>query len=390
MHASMFKTALTLGLLAAVGTFAIDMYLPALPAIAESLNTSVTATQLTLTAYFITFGLAQMVYGPWADHAGRKLPLYAGLGVFLGGSILCGLAPSITVLVIGRIIQAAGAAVLMVVPRAVIRDLYTGPDATRMMAMIMLVISVSPMLPPLVGSGILLFAGWRVLFALFAVAAVFGLWLLRSTLSETLKPENRVPLNLTSIRQGCGILLRDRGFMALTLVGGFAMSSFFVFIATAPFVYTGHYGLTPTGFSIAFAVNAIGFFLASQGAGKLGEMIGMDRLILIGTLGFAATVAGLLAATLTTDISLFALISGLFIANAFLGVVIPASMVLALEEHGEIAGLASSLGGTLQMVMGGVMVVVSAPLFDGGPFGLVSAIFTCAVLAAGMTAFLRR
>ena len=160
----MFRFALILGLLSAVGPFAIDMYLPAMPQIESDLNTSVAATQLTLTAYFLTFGIAQLFYGPWADAVGRKTPLYLGIGIFLAASAGCALAPSIGWLIAFRALQGLGGAVLMVLPRAIIRDKYTGVEATKLMAMVMLVISVSPMLAPLVGSGMMAFGGWRLIF----------------------------------------------------------------------------------------------------------------------------------------------------------------------------------------------------------------------------------
>ncbi|WP_139212428.1 MFS transporter, partial [Jannaschia pohangensis] len=151
----MLRLALILGLLSAVGPFAIDMYLPAMPAIAENLGADEAVTQLTLAAYFAAFGLAQLFYGPWSDQVGRKVPLYTGLGIFAVASIGCALAPTISWLIAFRVLQGLGGAVLMVLPRAVIRDQYTGPQATRLMAMVMLVISVSPMLAPLAGSALL-------------------------------------------------------------------------------------------------------------------------------------------------------------------------------------------------------------------------------------------
>ena len=143
MTVSLLRSALILGLLSCVGPFAIDMYLPAMPAIGTNLGASVAAVQTTITAYFLAFGLAQLVYGPWADQVGRKLPLYVGLVIFIAGSLACALAPSIEMLIAGRALQGLGGAVVMVIPRAIIRDLHTGPAATRLMALIMLVISAS-------------------------------------------------------------------------------------------------------------------------------------------------------------------------------------------------------------------------------------------------------
>ncbi|MBO6637399.1 MAG: multidrug effflux MFS transporter [Roseitalea sp.] len=377
----MLRIALVLGLLAAVGPFAIDMYLPALPAIADDLGSSVAATQTTLTAFFIAFGVSQLVYGPWADQAGRKPPLYAGLLIFIAGSVGCMVSPSVEWLTASRFLQGMGGAVVMVVPRAIIRDLHTGEAATRLMAAIMLVISVSPMLAPLAGSLLILVSGWRMIFLVLCAAAVVSLLMTRFVLDETLKPEQRVPVNVKSLLAGARTLLTDTTFMGLTFIGGFGMASFFVFIASAAFVYTGQFGLTEVGFSLAFAVNAIGFFAASQLAAPLGARIGMARMVALATAGFAATTVILFIIVLAGHVSLALLVGMLFCANAFMGLVIPSTMVMALDDHGEIAGLASSLGGTLQMVAGGVMIMLAAPFFDGTALPMVGAIALCGVIA---------
>ena len=145
----MSRIALVLGLLAAVGPFAIDMYLPALPMVAADLGASIAGVQATLSAFFIAFGVSQLVYGPLSDRMGRRPPLLIGLGVFLLGTLGCVLAPDVGWLTAARVVQGIGAAAVMVVPRAVIRDLHSGPAAAQMMATVMLVIAVSPMLAPL-------------------------------------------------------------------------------------------------------------------------------------------------------------------------------------------------------------------------------------------------
>ncbi|GAB5430585.1 MAG: multidrug effflux MFS transporter [Devosia indica] len=377
----MLRIAIVLGLLASVGPFAIDMYLPALPAIAEDLGSSVAATQTTLTAFFIAFGVSQLVYGPWSDQSGRRPPLYVGLAIFIAGSIGCMVSPSVEWLAASRFLQGIGGAVVMVIPRAIIRDLHTGNEATRLMAMIMLVISVSPMLAPLAGSLLILVSGWRIIFLVLACAAVISLFMTRFMLEETLAPEHRVPFNVRSLLNGSRTLLTDGTFMGLTFVGGFGMASFFVFIASASFVYTGQFGLTPLGFSLAFAINAIGFFSASQLAAPLGARIGMARMVTLATAGFAAFTVILLALVLLGYVSLILLVAMLFLANACLGLVIPTTMVMALDEHGDIAGLASSLGGTLQMLAGGIMITAAAPFFDGTVLPMVTAIAICGVAA---------
>ncbi|MFQ6547830.1 multidrug effflux MFS transporter [Aestuariibius sp. 2305UL40-4] len=382
---SMTRSALILGLLAAVGPFAIDMYLPALPQIGAALGTDVAAMQATLTSYFLAFGLAQLVYGPWADQAGRKVPLYFGLGLFLVGTVACALAPSVGWLIVARFVQGLGGAAVMVIPRAIIRDLHTGTQATKLMALVMLVISVSPMLAPLAGSGLMALGGWRTIFAVLAIAALVSLAITAFVLPETLEDKDRVTVNARSLWKSAGVLVRDPVFMGLTFIGGFGMASFFVFIASAAFVYTDTFGLTPTGFSIAFAINAAGFFAASQTAAPLGERIGLARVVRIGVVGFAVFTAFLCALALAGAASLAVVVGVLFCANACLGLVIPTTMVMALDDHGEIAGLASSLGGTLQMVAGGVAIMAAAPFFDGTVTPMAVAIAGCGAAALVLT-----
>jgi len=198
-----------------------------------------------------------------------------------------------------RFIQGLGASVVMVVPRAIIRDMHTGTAATRLMALIMLVISVSPMLAPLAGSGLIAIGDWRLIFWVLCGAAAISLGLTAFLLPETLAPADRVPVNARSLLAGARVLLSDPVFLGLTFVGGFGMASFFVFIGTASFVYTQAFGLSPTGFSLAFAVNALGFFAASQMAAPLGERLGMPRVVTLGVGIFAFFAIGLFAVALT-------------------------------------------------------------------------------------------
>ncbi|MBT0782086.1 multidrug effflux MFS transporter [Paracoccus sp. pheM1] len=381
MRDPLFRMALLLGLLSAVGPFAIDMYLPALPQVASDLGTTEAGAALTLTSYFIVFGFAQMIYGPMADAVGRKKPLVIGVAIFLVATVAASLAPTIGWLIAARALQGLGAATLMAVPRAVIRDMATGPAAARMMAAIMIVISVSPMLAPLTGSAVMAWGGWREIFAVLAAAALLSLGLILFVLPETLPAERRRPVRLAAMTAGARRLLSDRRFLGLTMIGGFGMASFFVFLASASFVYTRQYGLSPTGFSLAFAVNAVGFFTASQFAGRLAERFGMERVISLAITGFAGLSLALSLVVLAGFDALAVVIAGLFVANACLGLVMPTAMVMSLDPHPDIAGLASSLGGTLQMLTGGLMIAVTGPFLDNTAATMVPAITLCAALA---------
>lgn len=381
----MFRRAAILGLLSAVGPFAIDMYLPAMPTIAADLDTSVAGTQATLTAFFITFGLAQLIYGPWADAAGRKTPLIAGLSVYLLATICAALAPDVLTLTAARAAQGLGAAAVMVIPRAIIRDWSTGAEATRMMAMVMMVISVSPMLAPLAGSFVILWLDWRAIFGFLGLAAAASLVITIRNLPETLPIAHRRPVALAGLLRDAGTLFRHREFMVLTFLGGFGMASFFVFLASASFVYSGQFGLSPTGFSLAFAINAAGFFLASQLASPLGERFGMTQVVRTASAGFAAATVLLAVLALGSFATLPVIVFMLLLANACLGLVIPSVMVMALDDQGEMAGLASSLGGTIQMLTGGLMAAAASPFFDGTATPMVLTIALCGVIAFALS-----
>ncbi|UDL96621.1 multidrug effflux MFS transporter [Lichenihabitans sp. PAMC28606] len=379
MASSFTKNAIVLGLLSAVGPFAIDMYLPALPTIATDLHASTGATQMTLMAFFLAFGLCQLIYGPWSDVSGRKTPLFIGVAVFAAGSVGCGLAPSVGWLIVFRIIQGIGAAAAMVIPRAVIRDLHTGPEATRLMALVMLVFSVSPILAPLFGSALIVPFGWRAVFVAVTIVAIVGLTLIVTVLPETRPLEQRVQASLRNVLGGFALLFRDWRFLGLTFTGGLGMASFFVFLANSSFIYIDHFGLTPTQYSLGFSINAIGFIGFSQVAAALGTRFGMARIVLTAAALYTAFAVLLFVITALGVDSLPVLVTLLFFAYAFLGLIIPTTMVLALEDHGPIAGIASALGGTLQMVTGGIMITIASLFFNGKALPMVALIALCAV-----------
>jgi DHA1 family bicyclomycin/chloramphenicol resistance-like MFS transporter len=379
------RNAIVLGLLTAVGPFAIDMYLPALPTIAASLSASTGATQMTLMAFFVAFGVCQIAYGPASDMVGRKPPLYFGLALFVLGAIGCAAAPRIGWLIGFRFVQGLGGSAMMVIPRAIIRDLHTGPDATRLMALVMLVFSVSPILAPLAGSALIVPFGWRAVFVAEIVFAGLAFVLTATLLPETRLRKDRVAISVGSLLEGFGLLLRNPRFLGLTFIGGFGLSSLFAFLAGSSFIYINHFGLTPTQYSLAFSVNAIGFFGASQFAAGFDVRFGIARVVTVAVCLYAFFALALLAGTAAGIDSLAWLMSLLFLVFACLGLVIPSTMVLALEEHGRIAGMAAALGGALQMIAAGLVVVIVSLVFDGTALPMVSVIAGCALCALALT-----
>lgn len=380
------KIALVLGLLSAIGPFAIDMYLPALPAIGQSLGADMAQVQMSLTAFFISIGAGQLLYGPVADMVGRKKPLYFGLALFLAASIGCALATDVQTLIVLRFLQGLGAAAGMAIPRAVVRDLHTGTDAARLMSLLMLVFSVSPILAPLVGSAVIALTGWRGVFWGVSLAAVAGLAMTALFLKETRPPEERLGSSLGSALAGYWLLLRDRHFMGLVLIGSFSLGGFFVYLANSPFVLIDHYGLTPTQYSLAFALNAISFIGASQFVGSLGERFGLSQLVRVAIVGASLTMLAMLGYYLLGGERLAVLIALYLVASAFMGLVIPTSSVLALEAHGAIAGTASALLGTTQMLLGAVMMGLAGLFSDGRPLPMVVGMTLGPLVALALTA----
>jgi DHA1 family bicyclomycin/chloramphenicol resistance-like MFS transporter len=381
MQRSFLGLALVLGLVSAVGPFAIDMYLPALPTIGQALGASPAAVQATLIVFFLALGAGQVVYGPVSDMLGRKRPLYFGLALFGIGSIGCALSPDVPTLIAMRFVQGLGACAGMVVPRAVVRDLHTGADAARLMSMLMLVFSVSPILAPLSGSLLIDAFGWRAVFWAMAGTGVFSAVLLFTALPETRPPEERAGSSFGSAWRSYGVLLRDSHFMGLALIGGFGIASFFAYLANSSFVLIDHYGLSPRQYSVAFAANAASFIGVSQFTGRWGARFGLARMVKVAVTAYAAVMAVALLLQLAGVQSLAVMLVLLFVGYGGLGLVVPSTMVLSMEEHGAIAGTAAALGGTLHFVCGILVMGLLSPFANGDPVPMLVGIAASSALA---------
>lgn len=385
MKSDILRAALVLGLLSVVGPFAIDMYLPALPAIGASLGADTAQVQASLMAFMAAIAVCQLAYGPISDMVGRKPPLYFGIALFTLGSIGCALAPSIEWLIAARFVQGIGACAPMAIPRAVVRDNYTGTDAAQLMSLLMLVFSVSPILAPLSGSLVIQFGDWRALFWVMAVVGVLGLLLLAFFQPETRPASARVESSLGSALRGYLMLLKDWNFLGLTFIGAFGMSSFMAYLANSSFILIEHYGISPTFYSFMFSINAVSFIGLSQFAAYFGKRFGFNAVVRTAVTGFLVVTAALFATFAAGIDNLVILAALLFVGYGFLGLVVPTTAVLAMEEHGEIAGTASALMGTLQLVTAAVVMGISGAFFNGTAQPMVTVIAACAVAAFILT-----
>jgi DHA1 family bicyclomycin/chloramphenicol resistance-like MFS transporter len=380
MKSSTLYYALILGFLSAVGVSALDIYLPSLPSIAKDFNTDGSTLQLSLTSYFIAMAIAQMVYGSVSDMYGRRPPLIAGMTIYVIGAIGCALAPSVHALIAFRFIQGLGAGAGAVIARAIVRDLHTGPEAARLMSLLMLVFSISPLLAPLAGSFIVSVGTWRDIFWVLTAFGVLGAFLVTFILNETRTKEKRLESSLSGAFRNYGLLLIDPYFMGVVGIAAFGMSSYMVYVSNSSFVIIEHFGLTPSAYGIMFALNAIPFFVFSQMNARLARRYGLRRVVRTAALLYSSMMV-LLLATRLAGIDNFVVMTVLLLAGyGFLGLVVPSSAVLALEAHGRIAGTASALMGTLQFVAASIVTALVSLFFDGTSMPMIAGIGLCSIM----------
>jgi MFS transporter, DHA1 family, multidrug resistance protein len=382
--------ALSLGLLSAVGLFALDMYLPALPAISRDLQADSHAVQASLISFFAAMAASQIIYGPVSDMFGRKLPLYVGLILYVIGSIGCALSPSIDWLVACRFLQGMGGCAGIVISRAIVRDLHTGPAAAQLMSRLLLVFSVSPILAPLAGSIVSAFGSWRLIFWVMVAAGIVGLAVLLFVLEETRPPAARSESSVAGALRSYGTLLRDPYFIGLVMIASFGMASYMIYVANSSFVLIEHYGLSPSFYSVVFSINAVAFIGMSQLNGWLSRRIGLRRVIRGATIGYSSMMVMMAVMMALGFDQLEVMAAFLFGGYGFLGLIIPTAAVLALEHHGRIAGAASAMLGMGQFVTSAVVVGLGGLVVDGTARPMVMIIALCSVVALMLSVFVLR
>ncbi|MCB8879271.1 multidrug effflux MFS transporter [Acidisoma cellulosilytica] len=362
---ALYRRAVVLGLTIAVGAFAIDMYIPGFAAIARQLHTDAGTVQLSMTSFFVALALGQVIYGPVSDTFGRKRPSYVGLVIFIIASVGAAFAPSIQFLILSRFFQGLGAAATAVIPMAIVRDEYTGPDAARLLSLAMLALSVSPILAPVMGGLVVQYLSWRLNFVILIVIAALVMVMIWRMLPETLPPERRVSGRLLSILSTYVRLLRQRIFILPVLIAASAQSVLFCFISGSPFVFVTLHHLAPTIYGMLFAVHAMVLIGISQFNAPMMRWFGTRRL-----LGFAtgaAALAGLLLAILvfsgmTILWPFVALTLTLFLC---LGLIMGPAFLTAMEPFGATAGAAAALAVGLEFTMSSVTTALMSTVSDG-------------------------
>lgn len=374
------RMALILGTLSAFGPLSLDMYLPALPTLADEFSSSTSYAQLSLTACMIGLALGQLLAGPLSDVRGRRIPLIAGLVLYTIASILCLFSPTMGSFVVLRFIQGLAGAAGIVIARAVVRDVYEGPGLTRFFSLLMLINGVAPIAAPIIGGQILTYTSWRGVFILLSLIGVLALLAVIFGLRETLKAQKRSNGGLKQTLLTFGRIARNRRFMGYALTQGFAAAGMFAYISGSPFVLQKIYGVSPQMFSICFAINGLGIIIASQIAGRLAGKVSETRLLIAGLLMAAVGGTSLLIAILAGG-GLISVLIPLFMVVSSVGLINTASFALAMADQAKSAGSASALIGVMTFLFGGLV----APLVGLGgehtavPMGIVIA---CADLGA--------
>lgn len=349
---SRIRMIVVLGVMVALGPLTIDMYLPALPRIAEELGVSSSVAQLTLTGTLLGLALGQLVVGPLSDSLGRRRPLMAGIVLHMLASLACLFAPNIEVLGVARGLQGMGAAAGMVVAIAVVGDLFTDSVAATVMSRLMLVLGVAPVLAPSLGAAVLLKASWHWVFAALVLIAGVLLLVAATALPETLPIAHRRPLKVRGIAATYVELLRDARFVVLVLVAALGMSGLFAYISAAPFVLQGRYGLDQQAFALVFGAGAIALIGATQCNVLLLRRYTPQTIVL-----WALTVASLGGAVFVgialADIGgLVGFVIPVWVVLAAMGLVIPNAPAVALTRHPDAAGTAAALLGAAQFGLG--------------------------------------
>ncbi|ODQ94068.1 multidrug effflux MFS transporter [Mycolicibacterium holsaticum] len=349
---------LVLGVMVALGPLTIDMYLPALPEIGEQLGVSSSVAQLTLTGTLAGLALGQLIVGPLSDSLGRRRPLMAGIVLHMVASLLCLLAPNITVLGLARGLQGMGAAATAVVAIAVVGDLFTESAAATVMSRLILVLGVAPVLAPSLGAAVLLTASWHWVFAALVVMAGALLVVAALALPETLPVSHRRPLKVRGIVATYGELLRDVRFVVLVLVAALSMSGLFAYIAGASFVLQGRYGLDQQVFALVFAAGAIALIGATQFNVVLLRRFAPQAIMLCALVAATAAGAVFIGLSVTHVGGLWGFVVPVWAILAALGLVLPNAPAVALSRHPEAAGTAAALLGAAQFGLGAAVAPV--------------------------------
>ena len=375
------------GVMTAIGPVTIDMYLPGFVSIEREFATR--GVEGTMAAFIGGLAIGQLFYGPISDRFGRKPPLYFGYVIYTIGSLGCALATNMAMLTAMRVVQALGGCAGLVIGRAIVRDRCEPHDAARAFTTLTMIVALGPVLAPSVGGVVVAHFGWRATFVFQAVLGLLVMILMHHVLSESHDVRNTQAATIPQVLGNYAGLLRDRQFIAYSLILGFAMASMFCYVTGAPLVITANYGLTPQQFGALIGLNGFAFLTASILNMRALRTVGPAQLLARYIWGAPLLGATLLVLSVLLELPLWAIVGLQLPFFLCVGRVSPNVSALALVPHGHRAGTASALMGATQSALttlGGLAVA----LFNDGTVRTLAAIMTGGALLALLSYFVAR
>jgi MFS transporter, DHA1 family, multidrug resistance protein len=384
-----FSLIVVLAIITALGPMAMQIILPVLPVMQVAFDVPAATVQYALSLALFTIAFSTLIYGPASDRYGRRPVLVVGLVIFVLGSGIAAVAPSIEIVILGRIIQAVGGAAGMVLSRAIIRDLFDRDTAARLMAYMITALVVAPMISPLIGGLLNDAFDWRAIFIFAGVLGALVLILALPKVPETLEKGSEIQ-SFRGMLGGFAVLLRVPRFLGYAGQVGFGMGMFMAFLGAAPFVMINVLERPPTEFGLFFMMVSAGFMMGSFLTGRFGQRLGMDRMMRIGS-GLAvilgAVMLGLVLAGIWTPWSIFLPGAGMALAN---GLAMPNAQAGAVSISPRFAGTASGLIAFLQMLVGAGFAQLAGIVQDDTPIPMAVLMLSASVLAFLCSVFLTR
>lgn len=349
-----FCIILILGSLSTLSPFAIDMYLPAFPSMAAALHTSTAQISLSVSSYFAGIAAGQVFYGPLLDRFGRKRPLFVGLVLFIAASVLCLWSHSVQWLVAARFLQALGGCAAQVASMAMVRDFFPAHETAKIISLLILILSVSPLLAPTTGSFVAVHWGWRWVFIILAVVALLNLIVAMLYLPEGHAPDASVSLRLRPILRNFAGVLKEPQFITYALSGAFSFAGLLVYVAGSPILFMEVFRVDARAFGCIFAGLAVGFIGSNQINILLLKKFSSEQ-IYRGALWVECPAALLfLLGTLYGWFGLPATLALLFVILSSLGLAYPNAAALSLVPFDHNIGSASAMLGFLQIGVSGL------------------------------------
>lgn len=369
-----------LGVLMAFTSLSTDIYLPAMPVMADELHGN---AELTVTGFLVGFAIAQLVWGPVSDRIGRRMPLFIGMVLFVIGSIGCAMSQTMEQVVFWRVFQALGACTGPMLARAMIRDLYSRTEAAKMLSTLMVIMAVAPIIGPLLGGQLLKIGSWHSIFWLLAVIGAL-MFAMVFRLPETLPDAGRNSVSIWHAFANYRMLLANGPFMRYTLSLTFYYTAVYAFIVASPFVYINYFGIDAQHYGLLFGLNILGVMGLSMINRYLVMRFSLDALLRTAT-GVAALAALLPAVAVKADMGgIVGIVVPVFVAFTMNGVIAASATAAALDSVPKMVGSASALIGALQYGSGIVSSIMLAVFSDGTPWPMAWMMALFMVLGAVM------